>query len=226
MQPPLPMDHPRRPGLSRSDFVTAPGNALALALIDGWRDWPSGKMLLTGPSGSGKSHLAQIWAEQSGARILAAAGLSGQDIPALAAGPVAVEDLHLLRHRADEEALFHLHNLVLAAGQPLLITGTGVVEGWPLTLPDLKSRVQGAASARLEPPDDVLLGLVLVKLFAERQLQVAPTVVTYLLKRMDRSFDGAARVVAALDAASLAERRGINVPLAREIMDKFGMPES
>ncbi|MBB05760.1 MAG: chromosomal replication initiator DnaA [Pseudooceanicola sp.] len=221
MSEPLPMDHPRLPGLSRDDFVVAPSNAVALAMLDSWRDWPRGKLVLTGPSGSGKTHLAHIWAAEVGARVLDAHDLTSEDVPALAAAPLALDDVDAALPPATEEALFHLHNLIHANAQPLLLTGKRSVATWPLRLPDLRSRVQGAQSAVLKAPDDVLLSALLVKLFAERQLQVASTVIEYLIKRMDRSFDAAGRIVAALDRASLAERRTITVRLAGEVLDKF-----
>ena len=226
MPAPLPLDHPRKEGLSRDDFVVAPGNAVALAMVEGWRGWPDGKLVLTGPSGSGKTHLAHVWAGMTGGRIVSARDLSGADIPALAAAPLAVEDVDRIAAPEAEDALFHLHNLMRAERQPLLLTGARIVAAWPLTLPDLRRRLQGAQSAVMERPDDTLLAALLVKLFAERQLQVAPPVIDYLVKRMDRSFSAARKVVADLDAASLAERRAITVRLASEVLDKFPSPGS
>lgn len=219
---PLPLDHPRRPGLSRSDFIVAPSNAVALAMLDGWRGWPGNKLVLTGPAGSGKTHLAHIWAEATGARILDAASLADVTIPALATGPLVVEDVDGLPTPDAEKALFHLHNLMRDEGHPLLLTGAVAVAGWPLTLPDLMSRLMQAQSAVLDRPDDVLLSTLLGKLFADRQLQVPQPVIDYMIRRMDRSFDAARQVVAALDAASLAERRTITVKLAGEVLDKVG----
>lgn len=221
MSEPLPLKHPRLPGLGRSDFMVSPGNAVALAMIDGWRDWPGGKLVLTGPSGSGKTHLANIWASDTGARIVAAQGLTDTIVPDLANGPLVVEDADECSIDGSQEALFHLHNLMRANGHPLLITGAVAVASWPITLPDLKSRLQGAQSAVLELPDDTLFTLLLAKQFGERQLNVPPQVISYLLRHMDRSFEAARSVVDALDQASLVQRRAITVPLTREVLDKI-----
>lgn len=226
MSEPLPLDHPRRPGLSRDDFVIAPCNAVALAMLDGWQGWPRGKLVLTGPAGSGKTHLAHIWAGETGAQIVSADALHDADIPALASGPLAVEDADHIATPAGEEALFHLHNLMQVEGHPLLLTGARAIAGWPLRLPDLRSRLQQAQSAVLEPPDDALLSMLLVKFFSERQLHVSPQVIDYLIRRMDRSHDGARTIVAALDAASLAERRAITMRLASQVLDSLSDPES
>lgn len=226
MADPLPLKHPRLPGLGRSDFVVSPGNAVALAMIDGWRDWPGGKLMLTGPAGSGKTHLAHVWAEASGAGIIAARALRDDLVPGLATGPMVVEDADKIGGTEAEAALFHLHNLMRQNGQPLMLTGARAVAGWPLTLPDLKSRLEGAQSAVLDLPDDMLLTALLAKQFGERQLNVAPQVLNYLVRHMDRSFDMARQVVDALDRASLAERRAINVPLARQVLDRIMGSES
>ena len=140
----LSFDLPVRTALGRADFFVSPANADAVALIEGWQDWPSRKLLLAGSAGAGKTHLAHVWAEQAGARIVAAGQLAQADIPALATGPLAVEDAHAIaRDRAAEEALFHLHNLVLAEGHALLITAREAPALWDLGLPDLASRMAG-----------------------------------------------------------------------------------
>lgn len=221
MTEPLPLKHPRLPGLRRVDFVVAPSNAVALAMIDGWRDWPSGKMVLTGPRGSGKTHLAHVWAEAAGAQIVAGADLTPDVAPSLAATPVAVEDVDRITTRPAEEALFHLHNLLRENGQALLVTGAPGVASWGLGLPDLKSRLQGAQSAVLDLPDDALLTALLAKSFGERQLNVPPNVLSFLVRHMDRSFDTARRVVDQLDRQSLAERRAITVRMARGVLDNL-----
>ena len=225
MQPPLPLRHARIAGLGRADFVVSPGNAMALALLEGWRDWPDRKFVLTGPSGSGKTHLTHIWAEAAGARIVSARELDKDAVPALATGPVAVEDVDAIDRPETEAALFHLHNLTRAEGQPLLLTGAGPVKTWPLRLPDLISRLQGASSATLSLPDDALMSALLVKLFADRQLHVPDQVIQYLLKRMDRSFTSAQSVVTAIDTASLQQRRTISLPFVRGLDLDLGEAE-
>ncbi len=217
----LGFDLPSRPALGRDAFLIAPSNAMAMAMIDGWESWASGKLALTGPAGSGKTHLAHVWADMAGAQIVAAADLRSDDIPALASGPVAVEDVpEIAADDATQTALFHLHNLVLAEGHTLLLTGTGPVASWGLTLPDLESRLRGTTAVDLDPPDDALLSAVLVKLLADRQLTPKPDLIPYLLTRMDRSFADAIDVVSRLDAASLALKRPITRRLAGEVLDK------
>ena len=209
-----------RPALGREDFFVAPGNALAVALVDGWPDWPSGKLLLIGPEGAGKTHLAHVFAAETGARIVEATALARAEIPALVATPLVVEDAHRIAgDTAAQDALFHLHNLALAERVPLLLTARDEPHRWGLTLPDLASRMQGTQTARLEPPDDALLGALLMKLFADRQLLPAPEVIPWLLRRIERTFAAAQEVVARLDAAALDAGRPITLPFARRVLD-------
>ena len=219
----LGFDLPVRTARGRGDFLVAPSNAMAAALIDNWRDWAGRKLVLSGPTGAGKTHLAHVWADAAGAEIVNASGLLAADVPGLAKSHVAVEDIDAIADDPDrQDALFHLHNLVLAEGHSLLLTGTGPVATWGLGLPDLVSRLQGATEATLEPPDDALLGAVLAKLLADRQLTPKPDLIPYLVKRMERSFAAAGTLVSALDAASLAQKRPLSRALAADVLDNLG----
>ena len=195
----LGLDLPSRPALGRDDFFVAPSNAIAVAMIEGWQAWAGRKMVLTGPPGSGKTHLAHVWANLSGAGIINVPDIAGDN--------------------AAETHLFHLHNLVLAEGHSLLLTGTPAVPQWGLHLPDLTSRMRAATAAALEAPDDSLLTAVMAKLLADRQLTPKPDVIPYLLLRMDRSFAAAGDLVAALDAASLAQQKPVTRALAAQVLD-------
>lgn len=218
----LAFELPPAEAMTREDFFVAPSNALALALVEGWQTWPGRKLLLVGPEGAGKTHLAQIWATQAQAAILPAESLAGADLASLSGRPVVVEDADRVAP-ADQTQLFHLHNLT-TSGAALLLTARTPPRDWGLTLPDLISRMQATQIARLEAPDDALLSAVLVKLFADRQVAVAPNLIPYLVSRMPRSIGAARALVTALDARALAAGRPITRALAAEVLDS-GDPE-
>jgi chromosomal replication initiation ATPase DnaA len=216
----LSFDLPVRAALGREDFFVSPANAEAVAMVEGWQGWPSHKLILTGPAGAGKTHLAHVWAGLSGAGIVAARDLGGCDIAHLGQGCTVVEGADAVAgDSAAEAALFHLHNLTLAEGGALLVTARTPPHLWGLTLPDLASRLQGTLHAALGAPDDALLSAVLMKLFADRQLSPSPDTIPYLARRMERSFRAAEDVVADLDAAALAQHRPITRPLAAQVLD-------
>ncbi|MGA0540179.1 chromosomal replication initiator DnaA [Neotabrizicola sp. VNH66] len=211
------LDLPPLENFTRAGLIVTPANRLALAALDGWQGWPGGKMVLAGPSGAGKTHLARIWAADSGATVVSATALDDPDRLARH-GAVAVEDAdRIAGEPAAERALFHLHNLLLPAGR-LLVTAATPPRDWGLGLPDLLSRMQAAPLTRLEAPDDTLLHGVLTKLFSDRQIAPPPGLISYLLTRMPRSIGAARAVVAELDARALAEGRTVGLRLAAEIL--------
>jgi DnaA regulatory inactivator Hda len=208
-----------RPALGRDDFLTAAGNLEAVAWLERWPDWPAHALALFGPAGCGKSHLLAAFARsQPGVTLLSAAGLAVAMIPDLVAGArvVAIDDLG---PGIDETALFHLWNLTKETGRHLLLAGREAPARLAVVLPDLRSRLAATQAVGIGAPDDSLLSAVLVKLFADRQVKVAAELVTYILGRTERSFAAMGRVVDALDRASLAERRAVTVPLARQVLE-------
>lgn len=215
----LAFDLPATEALTRADFFVSRANTLALQAVDSWHIWPGAKLVLVGPEGAGKTHLTHIWAKASGAVVLQARALASVDIAALAGKTVAVEDAHQIG--GAEDALFHLHNIVTAGGA-LLMTAIAPPRDWGLSLADLLSRVQAAQVARLEAPDDALLSAVLVKLFADRQVTVAPNLIPYLVSRMPRSVGAARALVVALDSQALALGRPVTRALAGDVLDSLG----
>lgn len=218
----LTFDLPVRAALGRADFFVSPSNALALAALDAPGGWPAGKLMLIGPAGAGKSHLAQVWATTEAAEVIAATDLAARASPPQTRAVVVEDADRIAGIAAAETALFHLHNLVLAEGGRLVITARTAPGRWPMVLPDLASRLQATATARLGPPDDALLAAVLAKLFADRQIRVPPSLIRWLVARMDRSFAAADALVASLDAAALAAGRPISLALARSVLDRPG----
>ncbi|WP_371154510.1 chromosomal replication initiator DnaA [Jannaschia sp. 2305UL9-9] len=213
------IDLPHLEARGRGDFMISPANARALGLIDLWPAWPDRRLAVIGPEGAGKSHLASIWAEDAGARIIDAASLRAEEAPDLAEGPLVVEDADRRLPGAEgERALFHLWNACASAGRGLLLTGRLAPSDWPVALPDLASRLSSLIPAVVEQPDEALLSAVLVKLFADRQIAVRPALVQYLLPRMERSFAAAHRIVGQLDAEALSAGQEVDIPVARRLL--------
>jgi chromosomal replication initiation ATPase DnaA len=215
----LTLELPLEPRFGREDFLVSPSNERAYALIERWPDWPDTILLLEGPKGSGKSHLAAIWAAQSHGWTVDAFEVGTDRVPHLVSnGALVIEDLHSAE--GDEPALFHLLNLARERRAYVLITTAVAVGELPIRTPDLKSRLRLAPSVSLDPPDDALLRAVLVKLFIDRQLVVDTTVVDFLALRIERSLAAAAEAVAALDREALSRGRRITRPMAAELVGR------
>jgi chromosomal replication initiation ATPase DnaA len=208
---------PHAESLTRDNFLEGPANAAGLALVDSWPEWPNRIMLLVGPEGSGKSHLAAIWAEQAGARSTSAHALTPASVPAaLATGALVVEDLN--PSEVDERALFHLMNLAREDQAFVLITARVPPSAFQIELRDLRSRLRAVPTVSLLPPDDALFRALIVKFCADRQMAVDESVVSYLATRIERSYAAARRAVELLDSEALRLGRPVTRALAAELL--------
>lgn len=209
-----------KPAQGRADFLVSECNALAVATLAAPAAWPSGRLALVGPPRSGKSHLAAVWQAETGARTVAAEALGDADPDGLARGPLVVEDVSGPMPFTAERKFLHLLNLAAERRLALLMTGREAPAQGQVRLPDLASRLAAAGLVRIHAPDDALLSSLLIKLAADRHIEVAPHIVAYIAKRMERSFAALERIIEALDMASLATRRPITRTMAAEILDR------
>ena len=217
----LTFDLPRRIALSRSDFLISGSNAGAVAWIDRWPDWLSRALALYGPAGCGKTHLVHVWCSQEAGIIVPGETLSEEMVARLVSERrhrIAIDDAD----RAPELALLHLYNFCTETRGGLLVAARQPPAAWTVMLPDLDSRLRAVMPIGIGLPDDALLGAVLVKHLADRQLRAAPEVIAYLLTHMERSFAAAAEMAARLDLVSLRDRRPITVALARQLVSEAG----
>lgn len=217
MRPQLTLHFGHRPAMGAEDFLVADSNAEAVAWIDRWPDWPAPALVVWGPPGCGKTHLAHVWRARSGGPLLPARALGTADPTALLGGRphCAVEGADA---GVNELALLHLYNLLAEQRGSLLLTARQPPTRWDIRLPDLRSRLNAAPATGVRPPDDALMSAVIAKLFADRQIQVRQDVIDWLLRHLERSFDAARNAVAAIDEASLSARRPVTPALAREVL--------
>ncbi len=198
----------------REDYFVGEANMLAFQMVENSESWPLGKLLLVGPAGSGKSHLAKIWADAHGAECRAARELEGSTLPD---GPLLIEDAHELPHGA-EETLFYIHNHARTENHRLLITARTPPDVWGIRLPDLETRMNATTQIRMEQPDEAMLAAVLLKLLSDRQLTADPQAISYLQRHMQRRFDILMPLVEELDRVSLVEGRRVTRPMAIRVL--------
>lgn len=222
-QPPqLVLDLAHRQARGVEDFLVSGSNAAAVESVDRWPDWASPAAIIVGPEGSGKTHLAHVWAERAGATIASAAEIDDDKVEAIAlSGAVVVEDVD--RRTFNERVLFHLLNLTREKKLAVLLTSRRPPGELAIALPDLRSRLRALAMTVIDQPDEALLRAVLVKLFGDRQLEVEPPVVAYLALHMERSMLGASRVVAEADRLALARQRRVSRAVAAEALENLRM---
>lgn len=199
------------------DFIRGDANLVALSLVERWPDWPYSLVVVHGPTGSGKTHLAHVFAQRTHAQFIPASRIGQAPADQLLAGHHAwvIDGLDGVK---SEDALAQLINHARARGDYVLMTATQAPSQLPFTLNDLKSRLTALPEVALGSPDDALLTGVLAKAFADRQLRVGPDLLQYAVARLERSFAAAHEFAAAVDAASLASGRGVTLPLMRGVL--------
>jgi chromosomal replication initiation ATPase DnaA len=219
----LVFDLPYVPSWDEADFFITSQNERALGLVTQWPGWQSPAAIVYGPPQSGKTYLAKIWQNRSNATFVEPQALATHIWPAPYA-PLIVEDIDTTPF--DETALFHHLNLAREHNSSILLTAQSAPGQWTLTLPDLRSRIRSYPAMEILPPDEEHLAAILVKHFTDRQIEVAPDVIAYLIARMERSMAAAQQVTAHIDRLALAERRKITRAFAAKVFKTLDLDES
>ena len=166
--------------MGADDFLVTPANRDAAAWIGKWPDWPAHGLVITGSSGSGKTHLVNLWLAKNGGRFVAFPELAGQDAASLTASTkyIAIDNADAVAgHAVAEEKLFHLYNHLKAVKGSLLLTMAQGAGQAGFVLPDLRSRLLALPAVTLGAPDDALLSALIVKQFRDRQIAIEAGVV-------------------------------------------------
>ncbi len=216
------LDLPHFQSWDEADFFITSGNEQALRLIAQWPDWQSPAVIVFGPPQSGKTYLAKIWQNRSKASFVEASGLAAH-VWTKPFTPLIVEDIGTAAF--DETALFHHLNLAREHGSSILLTAQTPPGQWNLKLPDLRSRIRSYPGAEIKQPDEEHLAAVLVKHFADRQIEVAPDVISYLIARMERSMAAAQRLTADIDKLALSQHRKITRAFAAKVFEELNNEE-
>ena len=211
----LALDLRHHPAMGREDFLVSSSNAEAAAWIDRWPDWPGPALVLVGPPGSGKSHLGQVWRTRSQARVFEADAVPG--LGETGSSSVIIEDAD---RQSSDTAVLHLYNAVVENGGHVLVTARQPPARWAGRLPDLVSRLAAAPTASIGSPDEALISAIVVKMLADLHLDIADNVLTYLVTRMELSFAATERLVAEINRAALAARRGVTLSVVREALER------
>jgi len=213
----LVLELPFRQALGRDDFFVSRANEQAVVMIDKWPDWPNPILVLSGPPGSGKSHLGQVWCQASNAKKISALDMQIENLPALLSDGALLVSIKP-EDQLDETALFHLINLTREQGAFLMLIAQMPPAMWNIQLPDLASRLAAAGSVALQEPDDDLLRAILIKQFADRQIQVDEPTISFMVSRMERSARSARELVAKIDHEALRQKANVTRPFVSGIL--------
>ncbi len=215
------LDFNYRPCFGKEDFMVNKCNEEAVAMVDSWPSWPFFAMLIYGTEGCGKTHLAHVFAHnvfkksKQETRFIKAKDITLENIENLGS-TLVVEDLSV---DIDNEALFHLYNLTRSQNGFILFTSSEAPARLKFNLPDLQSRLNAVPAVKIKEPDDELLSALIIKQFSDRQILVAPEVLNYIIKNMERSFPFARKLVKEIDTLSLSQKKHISISLVKQALE-------
>jgi chromosomal replication initiation ATPase DnaA len=218
----LVFDLPLPQSYDEADFFITSRNERALGLVMAWPEWHAPAAIVYGPPLSGKTYLANIWRNRAQAEFVEASALAARAWTAPFA-PLVIEDAD--SSAFCETALFHHLNLAREHGSFILLTAEAAPGQWRIALPDLRSRIRSYPAAAIEPPDEEHLAAALLKHFSDRQIEIAPDVIAYLIARIERSMAAAQAVAAKLDRLALAEHKKVTRAFAARALKEMGAAE-
>lgn len=188
----LPLDELR--GGASSSLIITPSNATAFAGIGSSANWPKGCAILTGPPRSGKSLMARYFSGQGGTVIdNAEAGAA--------------------------ETLFNAWNRSQESSVPLLLISRWHPADWNITLPDLQSRVGAALLLEISPPDDEMIEQLLQKHLADRGAAIGIDALSYVKRRIERSYAAIEGFARNANAMALAQNAPVNLALVKKVLE-------
>ena len=209
------------------DFVPGPNQNVLLSIRQLLEE-PGGSLFLSGPEGSGKSHLLNALCHAARERGLGAFYIALQHLPDEAAAGldglrgldlVCVDDLDSVAGKPMwEQALFRCFNEVRAANGRLVVSSRMSLSSLQFDLPDLQSRLAWGLTMNLRLPDDEGKLQVLQQRARALGIELPRDVQRYLIKHSKRDMGSLLTMLEQLKDAAFVAKRRITVPLAREIL--------
>lgn len=204
------------------DFFVAASNASAVGWLERYPNWPAAGLVMYGPKGVGKTHLARAWCDRvTGIRIEHRSDAQ-EYLAADCLQPVVVDSADVIcADEAGAEAVFHIYQRLAASPAKMLLLANSPPQAWFMALPDLKSRVLALPTVEVTQPDDALCEALMVKYLADRGVGVAPEVLAYLQVRLPRDAEQLEKAMQALDLYALTQKKPISLPLARQWLQQW-----
>ncbi|MEW4466518.1 DnaA/Hda family protein [Parasphingorhabdus sp. JC815] len=177
-------------------YIITHSNAEAHDHLQNWQDWPNLTAILIGEPASGKTVMAQQFERDSGGYIV---------------------DDAMASHDDD---LFHLWNHARQEKKPLLLVSSKPVASWGVELPDLKSRLAASLLIEIGPPDEAMITGLFQKYFTARGLSVSQEALSYLGKRMERTYYNVQLLSQNMDRLAIERKRPITRAIAKAALEQ------
>lgn len=229
----LPFEFEPRNYMGREDFMVSDCNRQAFEMLDSWPNWVSGGLFIYGPTGCGKSHLAHLFADKvkynlqgiNKVEIIPAKHINNRNIKRISENNqvVVVENVC---HGCNDEVLFHLFNMFNETGKYMLWTSEVPAAHLHFALPDLQTRLNMLPSVAIKEPDDIMLKMLVAKLFNDRQIIIGDGILDYIMNNARRSFAYIISLVKEIDEISLAYQSAVNYNIVKKAMEQLKNKET
>ncbi len=207
-----------------ADYIVCSCNCLAYNIAMMCGSWYNNRIIVSGESGCGKTHLALIicekfrgiyinWGEIS---KVSDCFLNAQECGVLVIDNIICHDLE------SERMLFHIVNTFNERKQNLvLIFGSEQV----FLLPDLESRIKSTVTAEIGCIDENFLRIVVMKQLSDKQIIIKNEVFEYLVKNMRRNFTYIKKMIDYIDKYSLELSSEISTSFVKKIFTLLNKPQ-
>ncbi len=215
----IPLDLAFKPSYQKQDFIVNHQNMAVMKMLNSWPAWPSPWLLIEGGKGSGKTHLAHIFAQKLEAVYLKNLSADIENILTKIEGKSVVIDYSINEDRETQNKFFHVINHIKEQQQYGVLFIEPMENQDFIVLADLLSRISQMPRFKLLPPDDDLLKALIVKLFSDRQLKITEAQVNWMIPRVRRSFEFVEEFVGRVDKASLAHKKSITQSMLKKELE-------
>ena len=198
------------------DFYISKSNKHIFDLLNQWPKWEKNFLNIIGEKFSGKTHLANIFLEKFKGVKFEAKFLNNENLKEIKIYQNIV--LENISELMDEKLFYSLINIIDQDNKYLITTSTKPIVDIKFNLPDLTSRSKNFLLQNIEKPDDELIFALLVKNLSDRQISLEKKLISYIIKRIDRSYSKIFDFIYKIEEISLKKKKSIDLKIIKEVL--------
>ena len=201
------------------DYYVSSNNYSAFKLIDGWPDWPGKWLNIFGERGSGKTYLSKILKNKiKKSKLISANKINNNIIKDLnSLDCLIIEDFN---SNIDETLLYTIFNHSKQQENYILINSLNSIKNLNFNLKDLKSRIDSFVFIGIGLPTDDILRVLITKTLSDKQVNISPKLIDYILNNVDRSYKKMSKFIKEVDELSLSTGKSININLIKKVLNR------
>jgi chromosomal replication initiation ATPase DnaA len=198
------------------DFCIGENNYEAYKLIKEWPNWTFKGINIYGPKKSGKSYLTKIFSDKTDSKVFEGRNINKDNLKLILNQKVLIiEDIEVF----NDEVLFQtILNDFISKNKFIYLTSSKLAGSISFKLKDLISRLNSLVAVVITNPSDDLFSQILTKMLSDKQINITPKEVNFILKNIERSYDAASKFVKNLDELSLLYKKKINTKIINQAL--------